>query len=98
MQNAASTLKLLLFLGLFFVVGGALLYYGCQITPAIGDRTIPLSEWRSRYGLGSAVSRLGEMALLLGLLLSWAVVAGRSRQRRRRQRAAAAHRAAPPEE
>lgn len=82
MASPARWLRFALVIAVFFGVGGGLLYLGYRISPDINDRSIPLSEWRSQNKLGSAVTSLGEVSILLGGILVWAAVR-RDRKHRR---------------
>jgi TRAP-type C4-dicarboxylate transport system permease small subunit len=98
MQTGSKTLRRLTAAALFLAVGAALMYLSYRITPAMGDRSIGLSEWRSLYRIGGAVSSFGYVFLAIGAFLLFASRLSALRARRVRHHHAHNSDATPPKE
>lgn len=80
MKSEFSITRKILTVGILVLVGSALLYFGHSLVPSIFDRSVSMSEFRSRSRLGSAIDTFGFVALALAASI-W--IGYRPRHRRR---------------
>ena len=85
MKSGNMAVKRILFIGLLIAVGAALEYFNYWITPAIGDRSVSFSEYRSRSRLGGAVGSIGAVFLVVAFLITFSRFWRRPRTRHHRE-------------